>query len=260
MFWWRQEREVGDWVVDLAFSDSEGGVSREGWSSLNLGAHVGDDPDAVATNRSRFAGALGLETGDLRFMAQVHGAQVAVLDAAGSTSATTSTPEPAPTCDGQIGSGFDQGLVVLVADCTPVLLYDLEQPLVAAVHAGRPGMMAGVVPATVERMRQLGSGRLHAVVGPSVCSRCYEVPAQLRAQAAERDPAAHAVSWTGTPAIDVAGAVVAQLHQADVPLDWVPGCTREESRLFSHRRDPGAGRFAGVVTVRRRPSAEGERS
>lgn len=243
MFWWRDEREVGDWVVDLAFTDSEGGVSSGGYAGLNLGAHVGDDPQSVATNRQRVADALGVP--DLRFMAQVHGAEVAVLDRLPAGS-------PAPTADGQVSGEFGRSLVVLVADCTPILFYDLEQPLVAAVHAGRPGMLAGVVPQTVRTMRDLGSGRLHAVVGPSVCSRCYEVPEKMRADAAEQVPAAYAVSWTGTPAIDVAAGVASQLRAADVAFDWIPGCTREQPRLYSHRRDSGAGRFAGLVTLRRR--------
>lgn len=240
MFWWRERREVGDWFVDLAFTDAEGGVSHSGWSSLNLGAHVGDDPDAVATNRARVAGALDLSVDNLRFMAQVHGADVAVLPCAGS-----------PTADAQVGTGFDEALVVLVADCTPVLLYDETVPMVAAVHAGRPGMVAGVVPATIETMRSHGARSLRAVVGPSVCSRCYEVPHEMRSAVAQRIPASHGVSWTGTPAIDVAAGVVSQLHDLQVPLDWVAGCTRQEPRLYSHRRDPGAGRFAGLVALRR---------
>ena len=180
-----------------------------------------------------------------KLLADADGPRVAVLE-------QQSDGAPAPTADGQVTSAFDRTLVVLVADCTPVLIYDREQPLVAAVHAGRPGMLAAVVPETVRTMRELGSGRLGAVVGPSVCSRCYEVPAQMRDDAAARVPASYAVSWTGTPAIDVAAGVVSQLRADDVELDWIPGCTREEGRLYSHRRDPGAGRFAGVVTLRRR--------
>lgn len=240
MFWWQDERQVGDRVIDLAFTDSLGGVSRGGWASLNLGGHVGDDPVAVEENRSRVARALGREPGQVRRMAQVHGRAVAVLPTA-----------EAPTCDGQISADPDDLLMVLVADCTPVLLYAEDADLVAAVHAGRPGMIAGVVPATVERMRGLGAGRLNAVVGPSVCGRCYEVPAAMRDDAARVAPASVAVSWTGTPAIDVAAGVVSQLHDLDVPVEWIPGCTRESDRLYSHRRDPGTGRFAGLIGFRR---------
>lgn len=241
MFWWRDEREVGDWVVDLAFTDSEGGVSRDGYASLNLGAHVGDDPAHVQANRAAVAQALAVPTGRLHFMAQVHGAEVAAVPA--------STP---PTADGMLTDSFGEALVVLVADCTPVLLYDTERPLVAAVHAGRPGMVAGVVPRTVEELRRRGSTSLRAVVGPSVCARCYEVPEQMRADAAAANPAAYAVSWSGTPAIDVASGVVAQLDSLGVPVEWIGGCTREQPRLFSHRRDHGAGRFAGIVSMRKK--------
>ncbi len=236
MFWWRDEREVDGGVVDLAFTHSRGGVSEGGWSSLNLGGHVGDDPDAVAENRRRVAAGMGRPVDQLRLMAQVHGNEVAVL------------PQPTPpTCDAQITDSPDDLLVVLVADCTPVLLYDVRSPLIAAVHSGRPGMIAGVVPATVRRMQELGARELRAVVGPSVCGRCYEVPEEMRAEAASVAPASAAVSWTGTPAIDVAAGVVSQLREAEVSLEWVPGCTRESDRLFSHRRDHGAGRFAGLI-------------
>ncbi|WP_460467914.1 polyphenol oxidase family protein [Calidifontibacter terrae] len=216
-------------------------MSGAGWSSLNLGAHVGDDPSAVAENRRRVAHEMRRDESQLRFMSQVHGNEVAVLPQA--------VP---PTCDAQISDSADDLLVVLVADCTPVLLYDTQSPLIAAVHSGRPGMTAGVVPAAVRRLRELGARDLQAVVGPSVCGRCYEVPAQMRDAAAAVAPASAAVSWSGTPAIDVAAGVVSQLHADEVPLTWVAGCTRENEQLFSHRRDPGAGRFAGVIGRRPR--------
>ena len=73
---------------------------------------------------------------------------------------------------------------MLVADCTPVLLADPEAGVVGAVHAGRPGMVSGIVDVAVARMRELGARDISAVVGPSVCGRCYEVPEELRAAAA----------------------------------------------------------------------------
>ncbi len=115
------------------------------------------------------------------------------------------------------------------------------------MHAGRPGMVAGVVPRTLEVMADLGAGDVDAVVGPSVCGRCYEVPAEMRSAAAEVEPVSATVSWTGTPAIDVAAGVVAQLRAAGVPVTWVPGCSRERDDLYSYRRDGTTGRFAGVV-------------
>lgn len=242
MFRWR-EREPGEgfrFGVDWSVTDRWGGASQGPYAEFNLGAHVGDVPEAVQTNRHRLARALGIPGANLRFMAQVHGCAVARVG--------EDDTEP-PTADGMITSSTEVALVVLVADCTPVLLLDRVAGLVGAVHAGRGGMLQGVVPATVERMRALGSGELEAVVGPSICPRCYEVPAELRDEAARMTPVAASVSWTGTPAIDVAAAVVDQLHGADVTVRWLPGCSRESDDLYSHRRDGTTGRYAGVVRL-----------
>ena len=98
-------------------------------------------------------------------------------------------------------------------------------------------------------MRELGALDIEAVVGPSVCPRCYEVPEEMRAQAMAAEPTTGAVSWAGTPAIDVAGGVVAQLAREGVALQWLPGCTRESPDLYSYRRDGTTGRFAGFVRL-----------
>nr|WP_228386262.1 peptidoglycan editing factor PgeF [Ornithinicoccus halotolerans] len=221
-------------------TDRWGGASVEPFGELNLGGRVGDTAEAVETNRHRLARALGLHLSDLRFMRQVHSAAVSL--------ASEEETEPVE-CDGIVTDRTDVALVVLVADCTPVLLADRTTGVVGAAHAGRVGMMAGVVPATVRRMRALGAEQIEAVVGPSICARCYEVPAEMRDEAADVVPVAASVSWTGTPAIDVAGAVVEQLHAEEVRVRWLPGCSRESPDLYSHRREAPTGRYAGVVRL-----------
>src|SRR5699024_209079 len=121
-------------------------------------------------------------------------------------------------CDGIVTDRTDVALVVLVADCTPVLLLDRVAGVAGAAHAGRRGMASGVVPAAVHRMRALGAEDIEAVVGPSICPRCYEVEEAVRDEAAVASPVAASVSWTGTPAVDVAGAVVDQLHREGVAV------------------------------------------
>lgn len=217
-----------------ALTGRPGGVSRGPWSGLNLGLHVGDAEPDVRENRRRLAGAVGRP---LAWMDQCHGAEVAVVE---------SVPDVAPRCDALVTTSPDLALAVLVADCVPVLLASPEG-VVAAVHAGRPGMLAGVVPAAIDAMRDLGAVSLDAVVGPSVCGRCYEVPAAMREDAARVVPVSATVSWTGTPALDVAAGVVAQLGDLGVPVTWVPGCTREREDLYSYRGSGTTGRFAGVV-------------
>ncbi|WP_242525664.1 polyphenol oxidase family protein [Phycicoccus sp. DTK01] len=211
-----------------------GGVSRGPWAGLNLGLHVADDEADVRENRRRLGEAVGRP---FVWMDQCHGAEVAVVDA---------VPEVAPRCDALVTTAPDLALAVLVADCVPVLLASPEG-VVAAVHAGRPGLVAGVVGRAVAAMRDLGARSVDAVVGPSVCGRCYEVPAAMRADVARVAPLSATVSWTGTPAVDVAAGVVGQLADLDVPVTWVAGCTREREDLYSYRGEGTTGRFAGVV-------------
>jgi len=180
-------------------------------------------------------------------MHQVHGAAVRVVAGAGEDL----SPD---TCDGIVTTRPHVALFSLVADCTPVLLHDLRAGVVAAVHAGRPGMLAGVVPATVAVMRDLGGRRIAAVVGPSVCGRCYEVPEQMRDEAAASEPVAAAVTWAGTPALDIATGVVEQLRREGVDVTWVRGCTKEAEELYSYRRDGRTGRFAGVIMLTESPA------
>lgn len=217
-----------------AVTSREGGASEGDFAGLNLGGHVGDDPDVVAENRRRLEEAVGMP---VAYMQQVHGADVAVVEAAGT----------GPTCDAIVTTTPGLAVAVLVADCTPVLLADADAGVVAAVHAGRPGMLAGVVPAAIAQMRELGARSISATVGPSVCGRCYEVPADMRADAASVAPASVATTWIGTPAIDVAAGVVEQLAAEGVAVEWLPGCTREDDDLYSYRRDGRTGRLAGVI-------------
>jgi YfiH family protein len=217
-------------------TDRHGGVSAGPWTGLNLGAHVGDDAVAVAGNRARLRDAVGRP---VVYLDQCHGADVAVVDSA---------PDAPPRGDALVTATPGLALAVLVADCVPVLLASPEG-VVAAVHAGRPGLVAGVVPRALEAMRALGAERVDAVVGPSVCGRCYEVPAEMRDAVAEVQPVSATVSWTGTPAVDVAAGVVAQLVAGGVDVRWLPGCTREDPDLYSYRRDGTTGRFAGVVAL-----------
>ena len=238
VFFWRERSGPVEW----AFTDREGGTSAAPFDSLNLGGHVGDDAAAVTGNRRALAEALGRAPEQLLFLDQCHGTEVVVADG--------SWPGgQAPAADGVVTTVPGLALAVLVADCTPVLLADPEAGVVGAVHAGRPGMTNGIIDRAVLVMREAGARHLRAAVGPSVCGRCYEVPAQMRDAAAEVSPEACAVSWTGTPAIDVATGVVAQLCANDVAVQWVSGCTRESPRLFSYRRDGRTGRFAGVVQL-----------
>jgi YfiH family protein len=178
-------------------------------------------------------------------MNQVHGADVAVVDGP-----WESGTAELPAVDALVTTRRGLALAVLTADCVPVLLADPVAGVAAAAHAGRPGMVAGVVPAAVRAMTALGAdpARITARTGPAVCGRCYEVPEAMRAEVAAVEPAAHAETSWGTPALDVAAGVHAQLERLGVH-DRVrsPVCTRESQDHFSYRRDRTTGRLAGYV-------------
>ncbi|MFD6418633.1 peptidoglycan editing factor PgeF [Streptomyces sp. NPDC060194] len=227
----------------FAFTDRWGGVSAVPYEDLNLGGAVGDDPAAVLANRKLVAEAIGLDPARVVWMDQVHGRDVAVVD--GPTPAGESR-----RVDAVVTARRGLALAVLTADCTPVLLADPVAGVVGAAHAGRPGMVAGVVPAAVEAMTALGAdpARITARTGPAVCGRCYEVPEAMRAEVAAVESAAWAETSWGTPAVDVTAGVDAQLARLGVldrRLSTV--CTRESGDHFSYRRDRTTGRLAGYV-------------
>jgi YfiH family protein len=228
----------------FAFTDRWGGVSAAPYEELNLGGAVGDDPDAVRTNRELAAKSLGVEPDRVVWMNQVHGADVVVVD-----EPWGSSPE-IPSVDAIVTTRRGLALAVLTADCVPVLLADPVAGIAAAAHAGRPGMIAGVVPAALRAMTDLGAepSRIVARTGPTVCGRCYEVPEAMRAEVSAVEPAAYAETSWGTPAVDVSAGVHAQLERLGVrDRERSPVCTRESRDHFSYRRDRTTGRLAGYV-------------
>ncbi|WP_370831577.1 polyphenol oxidase family protein [Kocuria sediminis] len=245
MFWWQDEVGPG---VRMAFTDRSAG---------NLALHTGDDPAAVRRRRAALERSMGVAAGSLLFLEQVHGTDVVDAD----------RPDRAavPVADAAV-SATGVPLAVMVADCVPVLLLGEGPtgPVTAVAHAGRRGLLGGVLERTVERLRERGADRLAAWVGPSICGSCYEVPAAMREESLRRIPAVAATTSWGTPALDLRAGARDRLAGLGVAVtepsaDGGPVCTLEDERLSSHRRDPGSGRIVGLVW-RGRPGARAERT
>ncbi|MFI6702096.1 peptidoglycan editing factor PgeF [Streptomyces sp. NPDC050509] len=237
----RQYEELSG--AHFAFTDRWGGVSAAPFGELNLGGAVGDDPAAVLANRDLAAKSLEIDPARVVWMNQVHGRDVAVTEGPW-------TDGDIPAVDAVVTVRRGLALAVLTADCVPVLLADPVAGIAAAAHAGRPGLVAGIVPAAVEAMVSLGAepARITARTGPAVCGRCYEVPAVMRDEVAAVVPEAGAETSWGTPSVDVVGGVHAQLASLGV-LDRRRSeiCTRESDDHYSYRRDRVTGRLAGYV-------------
>ncbi|WP_026532404.1 polyphenol oxidase family protein [Arthrobacter sp. H41] len=275
MFFWREQVRPG---LHVAFTSAAAG---------NLAFSVGNDPESTTRNRSALEASLGVLPGRLRFMNQTHSsvvADVGPLDGGGGDEPGARAgvhADPVIHADAMVSADGSVPLAVLVADCVPIVLADRRSRATAVVHAGRQGILDGIVGRTVARLREQGATDLEAWIGPSVCGRCYEVPASMRDEMAALVPAARARTRSGSPSLDLPAAVTGQLEELGVevlsgavhPGSILPNvglntglnvrsdsgsdavrpdpsnswCTLENPGLFSHRREPGAGRLAGLV-------------
>jgi polyphenol oxidase len=225
-----------------AFSSRAGGASAPPWAALNLALHVEDEPERVLANRDALARAAGVA--DLAFAQQVHGAGVAVVDRPAAGGAGVGE------VDALVTTTPGLAVVVLAADCLPVLLADAEAGVVAAAHAGRQGLLAGVLQQTVEVMAEQGAApeRVRAVIGPAAGACCYEVPEEMADDAERRLPGIRARTRAGTASLDLPAGAQAALASAGVPVArQVEVCTIDDDRFYSYRRDGLTGRHAGLA-------------
>jgi purine-nucleoside/S-methyl-5'-thioadenosine phosphorylase / adenosine deaminase len=228
------------------FTTRRGGVSEGPFAELNLGSDRDDADDAVRRNRRLLCDALGLDAEGVSLGRQVHGADVRTLAAPSRPGLFTGALRGWPEGDGLATRRPALGLVVLGADCLPVLLWRRDEPAVAAAHAGWRGLVAGVLGAAV---RALGRPeRLGAAVGPGVGPCCYPVSAEVR----EAFASAFGEQVVRPPAVDLAAAARAALVAAGLApsaVQVVEACTScEPERFYSYRRDGSAcGRQGGVA-------------
>jgi polyphenol oxidase len=223
-----------------------GGVSSGKYESLNLGSHVGDEGSAVAENRRRLVVAANLPAEPF-WLRQVHGAEVADLDAA------LPAPMSVPSLGRDASYTRKPGRIcaILSADCLPVLLAAADASVIGAAHAGWRGLSAGVLAATV---RAVGAdpATLIAWIGPCIGPAAYEVGPEVRdAMLAAMPAAASAFRITARSRFMADLPLLARLQLQALGLRGIYGgtvCTYADSgRYFSHRRDGQSGRQATLI-------------
>jgi YfiH family protein len=212
------------------FTDRRKGSSLGVYESLNFGFHVGDEIASVSSNRATL--------GNAQFMNQVHGNEVVLID---------HVLDQEPTCDAMVTTTAGISLVVMVADCIPLLL--ISKKAVAAVHVGRAGLTNKVAIKALNVMKEQGAVDVHAILGPSICGSCYEVPLTMQQDVIADHPKALSTTRSGTPALDLSAALIAELVAQGVSYEASPICTLEDPLYYSYRRDNQTGRFAGVVSL-----------
>jgi YfiH family protein len=259
--------EAGDWPpvliaddllergVVAAFTSRAGGSSPPPYDSLNLGLRIGDEPRRVLANRRRVLTVLGLAGRPIACLRQVHGDRVVPARLAGLGPGPPEGKAPMAEADGLVVTAADPEpvLMVLAADCVPVLLADPEARVGAAVHAGWRGTAAGVVEAGVAALAAAGGdpARTIALIGPCIGPAAYEVGPDVRDQVAARYPVAAAETRAGTQALDLAAAADAALRAAGVAEIRAANAStaHEPDRWFSYRRDGTTGRQAGLLAL-----------
>lgn len=226
-----------------AQSTRHGGVSPEPFQTLNLGKSTADDPANVAENRRRFCAALGFVPAQMAWSKQVHGDQIRLVAAPGGSEGFDALVTNVP---GIL-------LAVSVADCTPILVYDPRQKVVAAIHAGWRGTIEGIVAKTLILMEKefgtLGKD-CFTYIGACIDECSFEVGDEVAAEFAK--PFKRFDAERGKFFVDLRKANAAQLHAFGIPegqMEISPYCTlRHSADFFSHRKDKGeTGRGMGVI-------------
>ena len=231
-----------------AIMSRHGGVSQPPFAALNLGNTVGDNPSAVSENHRRVLDVLGFAPEQVVSPHQVHGRRVVRVGLADGGHVI-------PEADALVSD--EPGVVILMrfADCTPVLLYDATHRAIALAHAGWRGMVADVVPATIQAMAQAFGTRpsdLWAGVGPAIGRRHYPVGQEVIDAVQEVMPACASVTEQriGQWYLDLPGAVAVQLREIGVGhLDLSEICTAcHTDEWYSHRAEHGhTGRFGVLI-------------
>lgn len=236
-----------------AISTRAGGVSSGEFESANLAFHVGDDSECVRENRRRFASEAGYSGDNLICARQVHGDNVRVASGNERGRGSFDLDSALPDCDALITREPDLPLLILVADCAPVLLVDPINRVCAVVHAGWRGALAGIAGKAVQAMAEEFGTRapdVLAAIGPCLSTANLEVGEEVAAQVERKDApgVVRRAEWE-KPHLDLRAMIARDLAGVSVQnVEISPLCPRERNDLFfSHRGQNGrAGRF-GVV-------------
>jgi len=242
--------ELPNWPGARLFCSTRlGGVSAHAYASLNLGEHVGDDPNCVASNRQRLEMAWGAKP---VFLQQVHGTDVVRL--------TLPQSDQQQFADACFTHEKNLACTIMVADCLPVLFYLPRAKLVAAAHAGWRGLAAGVLEATLHRLAEYGLIEECKIwLGPCIGPQHFEVGEDVRKAFCEPEPLGSDIFFNafkpGKYLADLAGLArrrlllqgISQIEGNDSNPSW---CTFSSSELYySHRRDGVSGRFAAGIAL-----------
>jgi len=240
-----RSRENFEFVLDnsrviAGFSNRFGGVSKGIYASLNLAFHVGDERENVSKNREILAQILGVKAQNLIFLNQIHSSEIFVLD---------SLPEALykdfyAEADAVVTNQKNAALCVMMADCAGILIYDPQNLAIAAVHAGRAGVIKKILTKTVKKMGEIyGSNpqNLELFISPNIAGNCYEI-GDLNLGEFNAFKSGANFSLNSALKAEISALGIKKFHFSQI-------CTHCDERFFSYRRDGATGRFCGAILL-----------
>ncbi|WP_294960875.1 peptidoglycan editing factor PgeF [Sulfurimonas sp.] len=233
-----------------AFTTKDGGVSKSPFTSLNLAFHVEDSLNDVIKNHDKLASKLNYERRTLVHMKQIHSDAVHIV------SDIDNFDNP-PTCDALITDKTNVPLMVMVADCSPILFYDSKKEVIAVAHAGRQGAFKNIVQNVINSFVNIyGSDAkdISASVGASIGVCCYEVGAEIYDEAKELGLKYSMQKREDSFYLDVSAILKTQLLASGIKKENIEiskecSCCKNE-KYFSYRADANTGRFAGILMMK----------
>jgi YfiH family protein len=201
--------------------------TSQDWGNFGLG--LGEDEKDVLANRNRLRKRTCLK--NIIFMKQTHSDRVKVV----------TSENFIVEGDAIITTEKNLGLAVLVGDCVPVLVK--SDIAVAAIHAGRVGMLNGITTKTVNAMREIGAKDFEAILGPSICKECYEVSPQMYKEVISSVP--DSATTHAAHRLNLQDGIASQLTAMGIEVLNLGICTREHSDFYSHRRSQASGEPEG---------------
>ena len=221
-----------------SFFGRHGGVSKKPYDSLNVADHVDDNLDDVNRNREILSEFLEMP---LVFIGATHSPNV--------VNVKSEYPTIHKNTDALVTRETNLGLVIMSADCAPIVLVDPIAHVVGVVHAGWQGMLVGVVENSIEGMLDLGAEtqNMKAIIGPTISAKNFSANKERYEEVKDKVPSAAVILSTGDYAVDIRKGIKTQLAKYQIKTTDLNICTYENKDVFSFRRDPVTGRNASVV-------------
>ncbi len=236
--------------INAGFTSKRGGVSISPYSSLNLAFHVMDNQESVNKNHELLADKLNYKKESLIHMKQIHSNLVHIVK----SSDNFTNPK---SCDALITDRKDRPLMVMVADCSPILFYDSVHNIIAVAHAGREGTFKNIVKSVIDAMvKEFNSNPqdIYVSIGASIGKCCYEVGSEIYNEAKKLSLEYALDKKKSSYYLDITEILKTQLYKCGIKKEKLEiskecSCCKNE-KYFSYRAHGTTGRFCGIIMLK----------